>query len=208
MVVRFACFPLGIAPLKFGLRENIAAPPKNHRSQLVRDLAKSLSRNYLKSPFENYRNSCPRIAETHSQSRFSARATWWRIFGLAPRRWQSGSSIDVKRRISKAGGGDVRRAPYEAGSVLLTRYKRQDTSRRGAGDRQAVVAPRSQDRDGAQACPGRTCDVSRWHVLPRRSGGIHDGIQAASSRRARSQPNDSNVALDSDLGPKWLRELL
>ena len=31
-------------------------------------------------------------------------------FGLTSRRWQSGSSIDVQGRISKAGDGDVRRA--------------------------------------------------------------------------------------------------
>nr|WP_233999300.1 transposase [Erythrobacter sp. HI0063] len=33
-------------------------------------------------------------------------------FGLTSRRWQSGSSIDVKGRISKAGDPDVRRAPW------------------------------------------------------------------------------------------------
>ncbi|MCK1657770.1 IS110 family transposase [Bradyrhizobium sp. 151] len=47
-------------------------------------------------------------------------------FGLTSRRWQSGSSIDVKGRISKAGDGDVRRALYEAASALLTRYKKKD----------------------------------------------------------------------------------
>ena len=33
-------------------------------------------------------------------------------FGLTSRRWQSGSSIDVQGRISKAGDGDVRRARF------------------------------------------------------------------------------------------------
>jgi transposase len=47
-------------------------------------------------------------------------------FGLTSRRWQSGSSIDVQGRISKAGDGDVRRALYEAASALLTRYKKKD----------------------------------------------------------------------------------
>lgn len=47
-------------------------------------------------------------------------------FGLTSRRWQSGSSIDVQGRISKAGDGDVRRALYEAASALLTRFKRKD----------------------------------------------------------------------------------
>jgi transposase len=47
-------------------------------------------------------------------------------FGLTSRRRQSGSSIDVQGRISKAGDGDVRRALYEAASALLTRFKRKD----------------------------------------------------------------------------------
>jgi transposase len=44
-------------------------------------------------------------------------------FGLTSKRWQSGSSIDIQGRISKAGDGDVRRALYEAASALLTRYE-------------------------------------------------------------------------------------
>lgn len=46
--------------------------------------------------------------------------------GLTGKRWQSGTSIDVKGRISKAGDADVRRTLYEAATVLLTRYKRPD----------------------------------------------------------------------------------
>jgi len=44
-------------------------------------------------------------------------------FGLTTRRVQSGSSIDFKGRISKAGDGDVRRALYGAASAMLTRFK-------------------------------------------------------------------------------------
>ena len=44
-------------------------------------------------------------------------------FGLTSRRWQSGTSIDVQGRISKAGDPEVRRALYEAASAMLTRYK-------------------------------------------------------------------------------------
>ena len=47
-------------------------------------------------------------------------------FGLTSRRWQSGTSIDVQGRISKAGDPDVRRALYEAASGLLTRFKGKD----------------------------------------------------------------------------------
>lgn len=48
-------------------------------------------------------------------------------FGLTAKRWQSGTSIDVKGRISKAGDPDVRRALYEAASAMLTRFKGRDT---------------------------------------------------------------------------------
>ena len=44
-------------------------------------------------------------------------------FGLTSKRWQSGTSIDVQGRISKAGDSEVRRALYEAASAMLTRYK-------------------------------------------------------------------------------------
>jgi transposase len=44
-------------------------------------------------------------------------------FGLTSKRWQSGTSIDIKGRISKAGDADVRRSLYEAASAMLTRYK-------------------------------------------------------------------------------------
>lgn len=47
-------------------------------------------------------------------------------FGLTSRRGQSGSSIDVQGRISKAGDPDVRRAPFEAASAPLTRFKGKD----------------------------------------------------------------------------------
>jgi transposase len=47
-------------------------------------------------------------------------------FGLTGKRWQSGSSIDIKGRISKAGDADVRRALYEAASAMLTRFKGRD----------------------------------------------------------------------------------
>jgi transposase len=47
-------------------------------------------------------------------------------FGLTSKRWQSGSSIDVKGRISKVGDGDVRRSLYEAATVMLKRFKGKD----------------------------------------------------------------------------------
>ena len=59
-------------------------------------------------------------------SRFKRSRDVTAYFGLTSRRWQSGSSIDVQGRISKAGDSDVRRALYEAASALLARFKRKD----------------------------------------------------------------------------------
>lgn len=52
-------------------------------------------------------------------------------FGLTLKRWQSGTSIDVRGRISKAGNPNVRQALYEGALAMLTRLKGQDTSRLG-----------------------------------------------------------------------------
>lgn len=47
-------------------------------------------------------------------------------FGLTSRRWQSGTSIDIRGHISKAGDPHVRRALYEAATVLLKRFRGHD----------------------------------------------------------------------------------
>ena len=80
-------------------------------------------------------------------SRFKRSRDVAAYFGLTSRRWQSGTSIDVQGRISKAGDADVRRTLYEAASALLTRYKRKDKVKswglavaKRAGHRKAVVA--------------------------------------------------------------------
>jgi transposase len=72
-------------------------------------------------------------------------------FGLTSRRWQSGSSIDVRGRISKAGDPDVRRALYEAASAMLTRFKSKDKvktwglmlAKRGCHHKAAVALARN-----------------------------------------------------------------
>jgi hypothetical protein len=108
-------------------------------------------------------------------------------FGLTSRRWQSGSSIDVQGRISKAGDGDVRRALYEAASALLTRFKRKDKVKTWG----LAIAKRTSHRKatrcgGAQACGDHACDVGRWHVLLRRSGRIKSGRQRALQPKSAS----------------------
>lgn len=68
-------------------------------------------------------------------------------FGLTPKRWQSGTSIDFQGRISKAGEGEVRTLLYEAASCLMTRSKQSNALKRWgqaiakrAGHKKAVVA--------------------------------------------------------------------
>lgn len=71
-------------------------------------------------------------------------------FGLTSRRWQSGTSIDIQGRISKAGDGDARRALYEAASAMLTRFKGRDKvktwgqeiAKRGCHNKAAVAVAR------------------------------------------------------------------
>jgi transposase len=60
-------------------------------------------------------------------SRFKRSRDVGAYFGLTSRRWQSGTSIDIKGRISKIGDADVRRSLYEAATVLLKRFKGQDS---------------------------------------------------------------------------------
>jgi transposase len=92
-------------------------------------------------------------------------------FGLTSRRWQSGTSIDVKGRISKAGDADVRRALYEAASGLMTRFKGKDKVKtwgqqiaKRSCHRKAVVAV-------AQAGGDHARHVERRNLLCRRSDG-------------------------------------
>lgn len=47
-------------------------------------------------------------------------------FGLTSKRWQSGTSVDIQGRISKAGDPDVRRSLVEAATVLLKRFRGRD----------------------------------------------------------------------------------
>lgn len=65
-------------------------------------------------------------------------------FGLTTKRRQSGTSIDVQGRTSKAGDPEMRRALYEAARALLTRFKGKASSKLGVCRRRsmAVIAGR------------------------------------------------------------------
>lgn len=58
--------------------------------------------------------------------RFQKSRTVGAHFGLTPRRYQSGESIDYGGRISKLGDGEVRSALYEAANALLTKTRAKD----------------------------------------------------------------------------------
>lgn len=62
----------------------------------------------------------------HDPSRFRRSRDVAAYFGLTSRRRQSGTSIDVQGRISKAGDPEMRRALYEAAGAMLTRFKGKD----------------------------------------------------------------------------------
>ena len=90
-------------------------------------------------------------------------------FGLTSQRWQSGTSIDTQGRISKAGDRDVRRALYEAATVMLKRYKGKSAlktwglklAKRGCHAKAAIAVARklvtimhAMWRDGSEYDPG------------------------------------------------------
>jgi transposase len=78
--------------------------------------------------------------------RFKSSKAVGAIFGLAPRKYQSGET-DVSGRISKIGDAGVRTALYEAANVILTRTRKGSSLKtwamgvaKRAGMRKAKVA--------------------------------------------------------------------
>jgi len=65
-------------------------------------------------------------ASVDDPHRFLKSRTVGAHFGLTPRRWQSGTSIDHGGHISKKGDGEVRTALYESANALLTLLRRPD----------------------------------------------------------------------------------
>ncbi|MEQ1617498.1 MAG: IS110 family transposase [Terricaulis sp.] len=114
-------------------------------------------------------------------------------FGLTPRRWQSGTSIDIRGRISKQGESEVRTVLYEAASCLMTRSKETNSLKRWgqkiakrAGLKKAVVAVarrlavimHAMWRDGTFFEPGETAPA------PRRPKTV--GTRKAAPRKAKT----------------------
>lgn len=99
-------------------------------------------------------------------------------FGLTPKRWQSGTSIDFQGRISKAGEGEVRTLLYEAASCLLTRSKESCALKRWG----QAVAKRAGHKKAVVAVARRLSVImlAMW-----RDGTLFDPGPAAAPRRAR-----------------------
>ena len=98
-------------------------------------------------------------------------------FGLTSRRWQSGTSIDVKGRISKAGDADVRRALYEAASALMTRFKGKDDLKTWG----AALAKRSCHRKAVVAVARKLAVImhAMWNA-----GTFYVGVPTAEAMQA------------------------
>ena len=116
-------------------------------------------------------------------------------FGLTPRRWQSGTSIDIRGRISKQGESEVRTVLYEAASCLMTRSKETNSLKswgqkiaKRAGLRKAVVAVarrlavimHAMWRDGTFFEPGETAPAPRRPKT--------EGTRKAAPRKAAKTP--------------------
>jgi transposase len=99
---------------------------KLHKLVLVMVARDELCRRFLEIPGVGPVTALSFAAAIDDPHRFRRSRDVAAYFGLTSKRWQSGTSIDVQGRISKAGDADVRRSLFEAATVLLTRYKRPD----------------------------------------------------------------------------------
>jgi len=112
-------------------------------------------------------------------------------FGSTSRRRQSGTSIDVQGRISKAGDPEMRRALYEAANAMLTRFKDKlktwgkALAKRGCDRKAAVTVARKMAvvmqamwRDGTAYvgdAAASTADVAARASFEQRSSARADG---------------------------------
>jgi transposase len=90
---------------------------------VVRIVARdALCRRFMQAPGVGPVCALGFAAAVDDPSRFKRSRDVAAYFGLTSKRRQSGTSIDVKGRISKAGDPGVRDALYEAATCMLTRY--------------------------------------------------------------------------------------
>ncbi len=82
-----------------------------------------LCRRYLRIPGVGPITALTFKTAIDDPARFPNAKTVGAYFGLTPKRWQSGETIDRQGRISKQGDGDVRRCLFEAAHILLLKYQ-------------------------------------------------------------------------------------
>jgi transposase len=82
-----------------------------------------LCRRYLRIPGVGPITALSFKTAVDDPGRFANAKTVGAYFGLTPKRWQSGETIDRQGRISKMGDKDVRRCLFEAAHILLVKYR-------------------------------------------------------------------------------------
>jgi transposase len=127
-------------------------------------------------------------------ARFRSSKTVGALFGLTPRKYQSGET-DVTGRISKIGDGGVRTALYEAANVILTRPVKGSALKswgmRGAaraGMRKAKVAL------ARKPCRRVAPHAGRRDELSRRQSGCDRNPLRKGDRRSRRRDDGSGQA--------------
>lgn len=94
---------------------------------VVRMVARrELSRRFMAIPGVGPVTTLSFMTAIDNPSRFRRSRNVAAYFGLISRCWQSGSTIDIQGRISKAGDADVRGSLYDAASGPMTRFKGSD----------------------------------------------------------------------------------
>jgi len=147
-----------------------------------------LARRFMQIPGVGPVTALNFIAAIDDPARFRRSRDVAAYFGLTSKRWQSGGSIDIQGRISKAGDPDVRRALYEAASGLLTRFKGKDMIKSWG----LKIAKRSCHRKAAVAVARKLGVV--MHAMWR-DGSFYVGDAAATKAEVSSRAKIKNRKL-------------
>lgn len=96
-----------------------------HLHKLVLTIARGdeLTRRFMEIPGVGPITALLFKATIDDPTRFKSAKDVGAYFGLTPKRWQSGETIDRQGRISKMGDRDVRRSLFEAAHILLVAYR-------------------------------------------------------------------------------------
>lgn len=101
----------------------VAEIARLHKLVIALVLKDELCRRYMAIPGVGPITALLFKATVDDPARFKNAKLVGAYFGLTPKRWQSGETIDRQGRISKMGDKDVRRCLFEAAHILLTKYR-------------------------------------------------------------------------------------